>query len=615
MIDLALFDGETRVAVPTEQATACTLATGPRGLESITAEIPLSTIEAFDLYSRLGRLQARLTHAGQQIGRGRVEDPSLTDADASITALGPWRELADLPYTALWSASGVEGWFESSPVYNTTVLSSRAPELYEYEFSERIVISLIKGTSYPASGARVGGVAFRGPHLGVRDIVGLEFRVRVLIPTNWLFQVNRYDGDDFSTATNVLSVTSAGVLIDRAYHLLFTGSKAIEIFILNDTGATSTPAGETGSWYCWLSDLRVVTASTNRIAVQLTANRNAGASVTADVGSTAGMYVGQRLNIGNGATGSEWVTVESITNSTQFVATFATNHLSGDDVRAYKIRPDEIVATMPAYLTATNSGGVLSSSTALIQSCDRDVLSAVWEDTTPADIIGELAERGSATARFEAQVWANGLLVFRPAGSSDQTWYVDAADLRIDQTLDGLINSVYPRYEGPDGRTLRGANQADAVSTTLYGLTRRGAVDADTTNATIAGQLAAVARDQTSAPVPRVGLTVDRVYTSSGALAPLEQVRTGDTVVIRNLPPAAGQAIDRIRTFRLAETRLDLIASTLTLVPESPLPDIEHQQAAVFAAAEIAAASSGVPAALPTTILAPQQNRRRNPTP
>jgi hypothetical protein len=86
-------------------------------------------------------------------------------------------------------------------------------------------------------------------------------------------------------------------------------------------------------------------------------------------------------------------------------------------------------------------------------------------------------------------------------------------------------------------------------------------------------------------------------------------------VTIRNLPPSAGQTINRIQTFRLAETRLQDNGRRLALVPESPLPDIEHQQAAILAAAEVAAALSGTPAAPPQTVVAPQQARRRNPLP
>lgn len=612
-LDLAIFDGDQRLDLPTERAEGLEIVTGPRGLQSVSASLPLSTVQAYDLYRRLGQARAVVSADGAVLSQSRIEDAGLSNGGVEITALGPWRELSDLPYTALWSASGVEGWFPLGPGYNPA-LAAHAPELFEIDVDEWIKVSLIKGTSYPATGPRVGAVAFRVPYAGDRGITGVQFRVRLLVPTNWQFAVRSYASSLFPTPpTSISSITSAGTLTDRGYHLTLSAAGAMEFIIFNNTGGVSTPAGETGSWYMIISDLRVVTSTTNRVNTTLTANRAAGSSVTATVGSTAGMYVGMQLVINSGAATSEIVTVESITSSTQFVATFVNSYTSGQAVQGFKVRADEVVAALPAYVTGINTGGVLSSSTAFVQACDRDLLNAAWEDTTPADIIAELAERGSSTSRYEAQVWGDGVLRFHPVGTYSRDWYVDAADLTIEQTLDGLINSVYPRYQDASGRTLRGTTQVDTASVQRYGLTRRGAVDADTTNATIAGLVALNALDQSADPIPRASLSTDRVYTASGALAPLHEVRAGDSITIRNLPPSAGQAVNRIQTFRLAETRLQQNGARLVLTPESPLPDIEHQQAAIYAAAEVAASLSGTPAAIPVTLLAPQQARRRNP--
>jgi hypothetical protein len=609
--DLALFLNDQRLGLPTERSTRLEVTTGPRGLERIGAEVPLSTYQSFEVYRRLGGLVADVTAAGSRVARGRVEDITISDRGASITALGPWRELSDVLYTGLWSASGVSGWAEEGPGISSN-LTTWAPQLYDFEFTERIVVRLIKGTTYPAAGARRGGVTFRIPHLSKRDIVGLQFRVRVLVPTGWVWNVERYPNDDYSFGATVTSRTSEGVLIDRAYNLVFTGAKAVGLHVVNDTGMASTPAGETGSWYMLLTDLRVVTSNANRIATKLTANITAGNNVTASVSSTAGMYVGCQLCINNGGAGSEIVTVESITSATQFVADFANNHTSGANVHGAKVRADEVVSSLLSFTKGINSGGVLSSSTALVQICDRDLLNAGWEDTTPADIIGELAERGDGTQRFETGAQGDGALYFRPAGSAAQEWFVDAVDISVQRTLDGLVNSVYARYQDADGRTLRTSASADAVSVRRFGLTRRGVVDADTTVPEIATNVAATALDQTADPVPRASLTVSRIYSPGGNLSPLWLVRSGDTVTIRNLPPAAG-AIDRIVTFRVAETTWDATEGTLQLVPESPLPDYEHQAAAIQQAAEVAASASETPAASPITVLPPQQLRRRNP--
>ena len=46
-------------------------------------------------------------------------------------------------------------------------------------------------------------------------------------------------------------------------------------------------------------------------------------------------------------------------------------------------------------------------------------------------------------------------------------------------------------------------------------------------------------------------------------------------MTIRNLPPTLSTAIDRIRTFRVSETRYDAMTNTLTVIPESPTPRVE----------------------------------------
>lgn len=610
--DLSLTGGGVRVGLPTERATALQVATGPRGLESVTATIPLSTYQAFDLYTRLGGLVAGVTVAGQRVARGRVEDVTLTDQGVQLAALGAWRELSDVPYTALWSASGVPGWFPTSAAANPVTLADRIPAMYVIEQSEYIAIQLTKGASY-GNLADVGGVGFRVPSASERQIVGLQFRAQTLLPNDWRLQVNTYSDDLFTTVTSVpLIVTSAGALLDRAYHVAFAGAGAIEIYIFNNTGGASAPAGETGDWYTVLSDIRVVTSTANRVNTTLAANRAAGTSVAATVASTAGMYAGMQLVVNSGAATSEIITVQNVTSATQFVATFVGSYTSGQAVQGHKVRADEVPTSLLSYTTGINTG-VLSASTARIEPCDRDLLNAAWEDAAPADIIGDLAERGDGTQRFEAGTGTDGLLYFRPAGSAAQTWYVDAADLQVTQTLNGLVNSVYGRYQAEDGRTLRTAAQTDALSVRRYGLTRRGAVDANTTSNTIAEQVAQTARDETSDPVPQAALTVRRIFTEGGTLAPLWLVQAGDTVIIRNLPPAAGAAARRIQMFRLAATTWDALAGTLSLTPESPQPTYESQVAVVQAAAEVAASVSETPASLPITVLPPQQNRRRNP--
>jgi hypothetical protein len=143
-----------------------------------------------------------------------------------------------------------------------------------------------------------------------------------------------------------------------------------------------------------------------------------------------------------------------------------------------------------------------------------------------------------------------------------------------------------------------------------YGVTRAGVVDADTTLAVLAQSVAATAAADTADPLPSATLTVDAIYTASGALAPLWLLQVGDTITIRNLPVTATAAINRIQTLRVAGVVYDAVAGTVQITPETSIPSADYQAAAILRASEAAANLSSTPAAAAALIVAPQQVRR-----
>jgi hypothetical protein len=609
--DLALFDGDQRLDMPTADATGVQIITGPRGLEQVRFALPLATAHAFELYRRLGRVHVRATAGGTSVARSRVESLALTDAGATVSAAGAWVCLSDRPTTTFWSASGIPGWFSLARAYQEAVLNNRTPELYAIELSERIAIQLTKGTTY-LNAADVGGVAFRVPNASTRLIVGIQFRLRLLVPAGWRFQLTVYGTDTFrGGASAALSILSTGVELDNAYYQVFAPSGAIELCIYNNTGSPSSPAGETGDWYAWISDIRVVGSTARAVATELIADRPPGTG-PASVVSTAGMYVGQQLVMKPDSLVAEIVTVQAINGNT-FTATFTNLYLDEDVVAGHQVEADEIVRDLLAATTIINGDGPLQKNAALIARCPRDVLNASWEDTPPADIIAELAARGDGTRRFATGTTADGWLFFRPEEDAAQHWYIDIAELDIQQSIEGLCNRVVARAQDASGRTIRTTSVTDLISLLRYGLTRAGTVDASTTNLSDALRVAETALAQTADPLPQASIRVEAVYTANGSSAPLHLVRAGDLVTIRNLPPEAAVLLDRLATFRLAETTLDYDDGVLQMIPESPLPDYAHQQAAIQQAADIAATLTGTAAAAPITVLAPQQLRRRNP--
>lgn len=249
---------------------------------------------------------------------------------------------------------------------------------------------------------------------------------------------------------------------------------------------------------------------------------------------------------------------------------------------AASLYADEIVKALRDYVNTVNAGA-LSTSNRLIVSPGIDLVQEIYEDMRPSEILDRLAAYGDSSGNpYEWGIFEGRELYFRPRGTGGRAWAMDVADLEVTQRLDGLINSTYATYQDASDRTLRTAAQTNAASITRYGITRQDRVDVDTTSAATAALVAATSTAATATPVPTAKVSVRRFSTLTGAPARGEWVRAGDTVTIRNLPPTTNTAVDRVRTFRVAQTKYSLDDDTVEIVPEQPGPDLEFQIAYVL---------------------------------
>lgn len=227
--------------------------------------------------------------------------------------------------------------------------------------------------------------------------------------------------------------------------------------------------------------------------------------------------------------------------------------------------------------------GAFDTSNRRIVSPGLDLTDVLYEDASPQDVLADLAELGDGSGgQFETGVWDGRTLHFRPQGSDAARWVADAASIEIAQSLDGLVNSTYAVYEDASDRTRRTADQVNAASISRYGRTRRRDVEAKTTSASLAAQIAATATAATATPVPRAKIDVRRVVSPQGAPVPAPRVRAGDVVSVRNLSPTAGDLVERVRTFRVAETSYSVDDDTAEISPEDPTPDLANQLALVL---------------------------------
>lgn len=275
-----------------------------------------------------------------------------------------------------------------------------------------------------------------------------------------------------------------------------------------------------------------------------------------------GLYFGNAAAAYAGETGATYLRITGLRVKTTTAAT---------------VTADAIAGALATYVNGINSTQI-SASGALIASPALDLTDELYEDEAPADILTRLAALGdNATPpkQWEVGVWENRLLHLRVRGSAGRAWYVDAAGLELERSLETLRNAVYAVYRDAAGVTQRTAAATDAASAARYGLTRRAALRADTTSATQAGvQRDAYLQDRKDPPA-RAGITIWAIYDAAGARWPLYAVRSGDTITLRNLPPTLSGDVDRIRTFRISRTEYKCDDDTLSVEPEEPAPSLE----------------------------------------
>lgn len=555
---------------------ACEVSTDVHGFERLVAPVLRELAASFQLYDS-GLIYVGLFWGAQIVWEGRLEDPTLyagaSGSGLTAQALGAWRALSDTKYIALWSKSTVT---DFRPVL-TTEIATAQPDRFTFSAQSYIQIMPQKGATFGTTGAaKQAYYAYIMPDGGTRTIIGAQFAFTFTVPTiNWR-AILLTQNSAWATVAAPWAFTSAGAgTTTRAVHVTFTGVDRLSFF-MDLNAADIVLAGETGSAFLRITNLRLVTSTANEISTTLTANRNAGANVTATVSSTAGMYVGQELCINSSNNPSEIVTVLSIGNSTQFNATFANNYVIGNAVQGFRVLADEIVKHCISAASTLNSAQ-LSSSTAQIQSPGLDLLDEDFVDADLAAILTRLAALGdnqTPPRQWEVGVYEGRALYFRPQ-KQQRAWYVDATDLSIARTLEELYNAVAAIYQDASGRRRVTGTSQDATSATRYGLRRVALPTADTTSATQAGvQRDAYLQDHKD-PLPRASIQFDAVYDAAGARYPLWLVRSGDTITIRNLPPNLSTSVDRVRTFRITHTSYDAIADTLAVEPELPPPTLE----------------------------------------
>lgn len=513
MLQLAIYaapNGEL-ILDATHLAHDVRISTNAHGFEALTATLAMPLARAFWLYDRPGLPHVVLSGpAADVVWEGRLEDVALTDGGVAITALGYWRALSDVPYTAVWAwtalaeAGGLNEW----RIVETVESSTREPGRYSMSRATDpttggMVIRPLGGQQF-SSGLR-GAWTYETPAESASQVVRVGFNYTLVAPSGWIMRVAAFTRD-------------------------WSGGGET-LWYLEGNGAT-----QTGTVAVTLTTPR------DRLVYELYYNN-----------ATPAVYSGQ--------TGDLWGRIGQVA----IAGTSAT------------VTTDAIVRALIGYVNGVNPTQ-LSASTAAVLGPGVTLTDELYDDALPADIITKLAGLGDNQTPprvWEAGVWEERRLHFRPRGSQARAWYVDVTSLQVDRSLDNVANAVYAVYQRPTGGAQRTAVASDAQSIARWALTRRTALAVQTTDAT----LAAVQRDAHLADrrggLPRAEIVFDALYDAGGGRWPLWAARSGDTITIRNLAPTLSAEIDRLRTFRVSRTEYNAVTNVLTVNPEAPLPRLD----------------------------------------
>lgn len=567
MLSIGLYLDEKLVPLPYSRLANVVVSKDKHGSKQLKFELELSLADAGRIIVEQRIYDVRVYWFAELVWQGRADEIVSTLTGVKVSASGYWHAMYDTLHTSLWSTTDLSKW----EVLTDAEVSGIAKDTYDYDNKNRIYITIRKNVvirnnnDFPI-------YAFRIPHensLGAQ-IRGISFDAKIVLPTNFQFILGHRTWDWASPATDFL-YASAGSTVTIPVNITYTGVDAVYFLIYNNIGGDFTNTFEAGGYYISVSNIRIVTSITNRIDTTFTANRAAGSNVTATVGSTARMYVGQLLQIKQGSISGETVTVLSIGSSTQFNATFINSYVIGDTVNAHVLYADQVVKDLISDVDNENDNQI-STSYGLVNSPALDILDFVAEDMRPGDVISTLGAKGDnqTTPQFYIGGAWDKTIFFNAVGTDAQTYYVDANDLEIVFTLDDLYNEIYATYKQAGGLTLRSAFAVDVRSQVTYQLTRQDFTNADTTSSVTA----LVERDAYLADRKdtsnRGRVSFDRVFLANGGSVPLALVRPGDIFVLRNLPASIAVlgSVDKIRSFRLGETIYDVAANKLTVTPD-----------------------------------------------
>jgi hypothetical protein len=280
----------------TPKASGLKFSTNEHGCESLFFNVRMPYRDASEFVARKQVLHAKVFTDGSPVWSGRVDQTALVDSGISVSALGHYTALGDIPYLVLWSDTDIGNWQELT----LTNFTNTAGERFEIKIGELIEIYPRKNESF--STASFGRVGWHIPNSSSRDAVTITFSYEFLAPATWVarqFCVGAADTFDTSWAGGGSAVNTtlngSGALQTGTVTNTLSFGKGVVFDMYYNSAVVTAFTGETNSAYFKIYDIRVKSTATstvtgqeiaqNIVSVISTANSNELSSSTTFVGN------------------------------------------------------------------------------------------------------------------------------------------------------------------------------------------------------------------------------------------------------------------------------------------------------------------------------------------
>lgn len=519
--------------------------TNEYGFWYLSCNLRINKQTAADLYKNRKVFHIYYGDGRNTFFEGRLEDVEYSK-EPKIVAYGYIRAFTDIQVTDLWSTERLDLWKPLVPGMRDQ--ADFRTDFFTVDTSKNIYIALNKNTE-PGNAAvaltrALGGFKFEIPRKGSRPINTASFQAHVK---------------------------------DQAGALIFAGLQRIETDTYTSSNPDPNPWQYSGTASGYAANIVVNPYPTSGLALYLN-------------------YVSTSLYIGE--TGDISLSVPIMRVGTTPSVSGA--RLYADEILKYTI--SGIFALNPTQINPTYIG---------IQSPQKDLKEVIFEDMTGLDVANFLLDYPDSNGNFyELKVWEDQQVLFRPARQTYNTWYIEISDLVLVRTLESTYNSyrgVYTNkmiYKGP--RKYLGARywtqningkvwsrgeffyetptiEDDVVDRTEfytntkavreYGITRQQNVKFNTEDSTTAAtKVQALVNTRDSMQI-RTDIEVSYVLNEQGSRFDPRFVRSGDKIIIQNIPAALLDEIESV--FFVTETKWNATNKTMILTPEEPIDKFE----------------------------------------